>query len=251
MATNANIAPTVENGATVFIPLNKLKKHPKNARKTPHSEASIEAKAASIAAKGILQNLVVEPECNAAGEPTGFYLVSIGEGRRLAQMLRVKRKEIKKTEAIRCVIVITTDRRTYMIELRSGEKPYMPAVAWAYPQPAGGQRQAIPATPVIPAVAARNYRYSLTGSSNPPWKPLAVYDDGRRVYVEFPRGIVQGEMPPLFVIGPEGEAQIVNSRIYQHILIVDRLFGAAELRLGGGDRQQTVRIVRTDGRPQS
>ncbi len=148
-------------------------------------------------------------------------------------------------------LVITTDRRTYMVELRSGEKPYMPAVAWAYPQPAGGGQQAVPATPIIPAVAARNYRYSLTGSSNPPWKPVAVYDDGRRVYVEFPRGIVQGEMPPIFVIGPEGEAQIANSRIYQHILIVDRLFGAAELRLGGGDRQQTVRIVRTDGRPQS
>ncbi len=58
-------------------------------------------------------------------------------------------------------------------------------------------------------------------------------------------------MPPLFVIGPAGEAQIANSRIYRHILIVDRLFGAAELRLGSGDRQQTVGIVRTDGRPQS
>jgi type IV secretion system protein VirB9 len=146
-------------------------------------------------------------------------------------------------------LVVTTDRRTYMLELRSGDKPYMPAVAWAYPQPPASQRQSVPATPVIPAAAARNYRYSLTGTSNPPWKPVAVYDDGRHVYVEFPRGIVQGEMPPLFVIGPEGEAQIANSRIYQHILIVDRLFGAAELRLGSGDKQQTVRITRTDGRP--
>ncbi len=144
-------------------------------------------------------------------------------------------------------LVVTTDRRTYMLELRSGQKPYMPAVAWAYPQ-SPSQRQAMPATPVIPAAAARNYRYGLTGD-NPPWKPVAVYDDGRRVYVEFPRGIVQGEMPPIFVIGPEGEAQIANTRIYQHILIVDRLFGAAELRLGSGDRQQTVRIGRTDWRP--
>ncbi|WKW52039.1 P-type conjugative transfer protein TrbG [Rhodomicrobium lacus] len=148
-------------------------------------------------------------------------------------------------------LIVTTDRRTYMLELRSGEKPYMPAVAWAYPQPPAGQRQSVPATPVIPAASARNYRYGLTGTGNPPWKPVAVYDDGRHVYVEFPAGIVQGEMPPLFVIGPEGEAQIANSRIYQHILIVDRLFGAAELRLGSGDKQQTVRIVRTDGRPQS
>ncbi len=109
MTTTATIAPTVENGATVFIPLNKLKKHPRNARKTPHSEASIEAKAASIAAKGILQNLVVEPELGAGREPTGFYLVSIGEGRRQAQILRVKRKEIKKTEPIRCVIDTAND----------------------------------------------------------------------------------------------------------------------------------------------
>ena len=109
MTTSDNTASTIENGTTVFIPLNKLKKHPKNARKTPHSVASIEAKAASIAKKGILQNLVVEPETDAEGGPTGFYLVSIGEGRRLAQMLHVKRKEIKKTEPIRCVINMAND----------------------------------------------------------------------------------------------------------------------------------------------
>ena len=143
-------------------------------------------------------------------------------------------------------LIITTDRRTYMLELRSGPKPYMPAVAWAYPRSAATQGRAVPSTPVIPVVAARNYRYGLTGD-NPPWKPVSAYDDGRRVYVEFPRGIVQGEMPPIFVIGPEGEAQIANTRIYRNILIVDRLFGAAELRLGSGKQQQTVRIVRTDG----
>lgn len=145
-------------------------------------------------------------------------------------------------------VVITTDRRTYMLELRSGQKPYMPSVAWSYPRSAAEPGQSIPATPVIPALVARNYRYGLTGD-NPPWKPVSVYDDGRRVYVEFPRGIVQGELPPIFVIGPEGEAQIANTRVYRNILIVDRLFGAAELRLGSDKQQQTVRIVRTDGRP--
>ena len=99
----------VESGTESFIPLNKLKKSPKNARKTPHSEASIEAYAASIAAKGILQNLVVEPELDADGAATGFYFVTIGEGRRLAQLLRVKRKEIKKTEPIRCIIDTAND----------------------------------------------------------------------------------------------------------------------------------------------
>ena len=144
-------------------------------------------------------------------------------------------------------LVITTDRRIYMIELRSGEETWMPAVAWAYPAPPAGQRRTAPAAPIIPAEAARNYRYGLTGDS-PPWRPISVFDDGRRVYVVFPRGIVQGEMPPIFVLGSDGEPQIVNSRIHQNILIVDRLFGAAELRLGSGDRQQTVRIVRVEQR---
>jgi ParB family transcriptional regulator, chromosome partitioning protein len=98
-----------ESGTEIFIPLNKLKKSPKNARKTPHSEAAIEAYAASIAAKGILQNLVVEPELDGDGSATGFYFVTIGEGRRLAQLLRLKRKEIKKTEPIRCIVDTTND----------------------------------------------------------------------------------------------------------------------------------------------
>ena len=144
-------------------------------------------------------------------------------------------------------LVITTDRRTYMIELRAREALYMPAVAWAYPAPPPGQRQTAPAAPIIPKEAARNYRYGLTGDS-PPWRPISVFDDGRRVYVVFPRGIVQGEMPPIFVLGADGKPQIVNSRVHHNILIVDHLFGAAELRLGSGDRQQTVRIVRIEQR---
>ncbi|WP_395447999.1 P-type conjugative transfer protein TrbG [Aminobacter sp. UC22_36] len=184
----------------------------------------------------------------AAGDTARWIIGDTESGSGVSRRVHVL---VKPTSAdISTNLVITTDRRTYMIELRSGEKPYMPAVAWAYPKQPAGQRQTIPATPLIPAVAARNHRYGLKGD-NPPWRPVAVYDDGRRVFVEFPRGIVQGEMPPLFIIGPDGEAQIANNRIYQHILIVDRLFGAAELRLGGGDRQQTVRIVRTDGRPSS
>jgi type IV secretion system protein VirB9 len=140
-------------------------------------------------------------------------------------------------------LVVTTDRRIYMIELHAGDDRYMPAVAWAYPVPPAGHRQTEPAAPFIPAEAARNYRYGLQGDS-PPWRPISVFDDGRRVYVVFPRGIVQGEMPPIFVLGSDGEPQIVNSRIHRNVLIMDRLFGAAELRLGGGDSQQVVRIVR-------
>ncbi|MBX5086734.1 ParB/RepB/Spo0J family partition protein [Rhizobium lentis] len=115
VAAEAANTPEVETttetvtGREVLIPLNKLTKSPRNARKTPHGEETVETYAASIAAKGILQNLVVEPELDADGTPTGFYFVTIGEGRRLAQMLRAKRKEIKRTEPIRCVIDTAND----------------------------------------------------------------------------------------------------------------------------------------------
>ena len=200
------------------------------------------------AAVGQITNIALEPGESltgagpiAAGDTARWIIGDTesgsGKTRRVHVLVKPTRPDISTN------LVITTDRRIYMVELRAREEFYMPAVAWAYPTPPAGQRRAVPAAPIIPAKAARNYRYGLTGDS-PPWRPISVFDDGRRVYVVFPRGIVQGEMPPIFVLGSDGEPQIVNSRIHQNVLIVDRLFGAAELRLGGGDRQQTVRIVR-------
>ena len=70
------------------------------------------------------------------------------------------------------------------------------------------------------------------------------------MFLEFPAGIGQGEMPPLWIIGAEGGAELVNYHVRGNHMIVDRLFAAAELRLGG-EHQRRVRIIRTDGRPRS
>jgi ParB family chromosome partitioning protein len=104
-----NDVTVTASGTMLDIPLNKLKKSPKNARKTPHTEAAIEALAASIGAKSMLQAPVVEPELDAAGQPTGLWLVTIGEGRRLAMLLRARRKEIRKTEPVRCRVETDLD----------------------------------------------------------------------------------------------------------------------------------------------
>ncbi|WP_162496267.1 P-type conjugative transfer protein TrbG [Bradyrhizobium canariense] len=157
---------------------------------------------------------------------------------------------VKPTRAsIETNLVINTDRRTYLIELRSRERPYMPSVAWYYPETVRERSRLVALRPFIPDPAQRVFRYAIEGDS-PPWRPLSAYDDGRKVYIEFPQGIVQGEMPPLFVVGPDGKAELANYRAYGNMLIVDRLFAAAELRLGG-EHQQKVRIIRTDGRPSS
>jgi P-type conjugative transfer protein TrbG len=153
-------------------------------------------------------------------------------------------------------LVINTDRRTYHLELRSAEKTYMASVSWAYPQDQlialrGRNIAADSAAPIAAGIDldALRFRYRIEGDS-PAWRPLRAFDDGRQVFIEFPAGIGQGEMPPLWVIGAEGGAELVNYRVQGHRMIVDRLFAAAELRLGG-EHQQKVRIVRTDGRPQS
>ena len=153
-------------------------------------------------------------------------------------------------------LVINTDRRTYHLELRSAEKTYMASVSWAYPQDqliALRQQNAVAevAAPIATGIdiGALNFRYSIEGD-DPAWRPLRAFDDGRQVFIEFPAGIGQGEMPPLWVIGAEGDGQLVNFRVQGNHMIVDRLFGAAALRLGG-ENQKVVRIVRTDGRPQS
>ena len=49
------------------------------------------------------------------------------------------------------------------------------------------------------------------------------------------------------MVGPDSDLQLVNHRYQAPYYIVDRLFGAVELRLGG-DRAQAVRISRTDGK---
>lgn len=149
-------------------------------------------------------------------------------------------------------MVITTDRRAYRLALESTDATAMAALSWTYPQDRlmALQRrnaEAQAAQPAAEGIALTNirFRYEITGDS-PPWRPLRAWDDGSKVYIEFPGRLDQGEAPPLFVVGPLGDAQLVNYRVSGHHYIVDRLFAAAELR-HGEDPQAVVRISRTDG----
>lgn len=153
-------------------------------------------------------------------------------------------------------LVINTDRRTYHLELHSDTKTYMASVSWAYAQDQliALRRQNTAADAAIPIatgvdINTLNFRYRIEGD-NPAWRPLRAFDDGRQVFIEFPSGISQGELPPLWIIGAEGDGQLVNYRVKGNHMIVDRLFAAAELKLGG-KHQEIVRIVRTDGRSRS
>ncbi len=153
-------------------------------------------------------------------------------------------------------LVVNTDRRTYHVELTAGVSAWMASASWSYPQDRllalqDQNRRVQAATPIADSIPLErlNFRYALSGDS-PPWKPVRAFDDGEKVYIQFPAGIAEGELPPLFVVGPSGESQLVNYRAHGAYYIVDRLFGAAELRLGG-KHQQVVRIERLDGKRRS
>ncbi|MEW6344195.1 MAG: P-type conjugative transfer protein TrbG [Pseudomonadota bacterium] len=169
-----------------------------------------------------------------------------GTSRRVAVMVKPVRTGIMTN------LVITTNRRTYLLELTSTAKAWMASVSWEYPkdQMLALQAQAQAADAQAPAAEGLSldqlhFRYAITGD-RPSWKPVRAFDDGQHVYIQFPAGIAQGELPPLFVVGPDGKGDLVNYRFHAPYDIVDRLFGAAELRLGG-DKAAVVRIERTDG----
>jgi type IV secretion system protein VirB9 len=149
-------------------------------------------------------------------------------------------------------LVITTDRRTYHLEMRSSHATYMASLSWTYPasdlvslrkQRADTEATATAVADTGVDIEQLRFRYRIEGDA--PWKPRQVFDDGAKVYIQFPSGLAQSEAPPLFVIGPDGKPALVNYRVRGTTYVVDRLFAAAELRLGTAP-QRVVRIVRTD-----
>jgi type IV secretion system protein TrbG len=153
-------------------------------------------------------------------------------------------------------MVVTTNRRVYFLSLRAAESAdaFNSAVTWTHPQPLPtSEIQAQSATSQIglpvgrtAAIETFNQNYRIkAGWRRPPWTPLSVSDDGRQTFITFPESLGSTEAPPLFVVGDNGEAQLVNWRKQGNVYVVDRLFERAELRLGGTS-PKVVRIERKE-----
>jgi type IV secretion system protein VirB9 len=168
-----------------------------------------------------------------------------GADRRVHILVKPVRADLKTN------LVITTNRRLYLLELTSTEKNWMASISWDYPRDRllllqRQAQRAEKAAPVTDGIALERlaFRYQISGDS-PSWRPLRAFDDGERVYIQFPAGIAQGELPPLFVVGAGDKAELVNYRYRSPYYVVDRLFTVAELRLGS-DTPQIVKISRSD-----
>jgi len=164
---------------------------------------------------------------------------------------------VKPTRAdLKTNLVITSNRRTYHVEMTATPQTWMSSVSWAYPLDQlmvlkNTAKKADEAAPIALGLALEhlNFRYEVSGDS-PPWRPLRAFDDGEKVYLQFPANIAQGDLPPLFIVGPHHTSELVNYRVHSPYYIIDRLFAAAELRLGTNP-QQRVRIERADSKLQA
>lgn len=156
-------------------------------------------------------------------------------------------------------LVVTTNRRSYHFRLRSHRTEYMPQVSFTYPEDAQVKWDAIQRREkqertenTLPATGEYlgdlTFDYDLSGSAS--WKPVRVYNDGRKTIIEMPGTMQQTEAPTLLVVRKEGgmftddETVLVNYRVHGNRYIVDTVFDRAILISGVGSSQDRVTIVR-------
>jgi len=153
-------------------------------------------------------------------------------------------------------MLVTTDRRAYYLRLISKPADYVARIAFAYPdddehrwqrhlfeQRATEQGTRAEVLPAMITVEKMNFDYRVTGG-NEHIRPLRVFDDGAKTYIQMPPAIEHMEAPVLLVIGADGKGTMTNYRVKQQTYIVDRLFERARMVLGAGKKAQKVDISR-------
>lgn len=156
-------------------------------------------------------------------------------------------------------LVVTTNRRSYHLKLRSHRTEYMPQVAFTYPEEALAKWETIKTKEreerqdrTIPQTGEYlgnlSFDYDVDGDAT--WKPVRVYNDGRKTIIEMPKVMQQTESPSLLVVRKDGglftdaETVIVNYRVQGDRYIVDTVFDKAILIAGVGSSQDRVTITR-------
>jgi P-type conjugative transfer protein TrbG len=156
-------------------------------------------------------------------------------------------------------LIVTTNKRTYHISLRSHRTDYMARVGFSYPGDVMAEWEATRMREVklskertLPGtkedVRDLSFNYEVKGSA--PWKPVRVYNDGTRTVIQMPTTMNQTEAPVLLVVRKEGgwfsgddETVTVNYRVHGDRYIVDSVFQKAILIAGAGKNQERITIT--------
>ncbi|HCN5947586.1 TPA: P-type conjugative transfer protein TrbG [Escherichia coli] len=164
---------------------------------------------------------------------------------------------VKPTDAgLTTNLIITTDRRIYTVKLASTQREWIPVLSFDYPDDvqrewaAYAQRQAQTAhantLPTGQNLANLDFNFRMSGD-NPAWKPVRIYTDGVKTYIQFPSSHFN-EAPALVALGQRGGEELVNYRLIGDRYVVDKVLDRAALIVGVGRSQTKVEISRTGGR---
>ncbi len=152
-------------------------------------------------------------------------------------------------EGIETNIIIPTNKRTYHIRAMASDW-YMPQIAWNYPeQDLGKIEVGKKPEPLEEKVSFSpedlSFGYEIEGD-NTPWRPLRVFDDGRKTYLQMSKELEAREAPVLFLLDEESEPKLVNYRVLGDYYVVDSLFSRAQLRVG---KKLRVNVYSDDYKP--
>jgi P-type conjugative transfer protein TrbG len=130
--------------------------------------------------------------------------------------------------------IVATNKRVYHLRAIASDW-YMPAISWHYPDDeaaamAASLRRTEEEEPIRTRPEGLRFDYKVVGDDYS-WKPLRVFDDGQRTYLQMPKSLQVSEAPALFII-EDDQPMLVNYRVKNNYYIVDRLFEQAELRIG-------------------
>ena len=147
-------------------------------------------------------------------------------------------------------LFIATNKRTYHIRLKSHRTQFMPSVGFIYPedqqaslrkaQEEARQYKAANELPSGQNINNLNFNYKISGD-NPSWKPIRVYNDGIRTFIQMPTNMAQTEAPTILIVR-DGENTLINYRLEQDRFMVDTIFDKAILITGAGRHQSKVVI---------
>ena len=156
-------------------------------------------------------------------------------------------------------LLVTTDRRAYYLRLMSKPEDYVSRVAFEYPAEDNNRRwqehmlaersrhsEKVELLPALVTVERLNFSYDIHGG-NEHIRPLRVFDDGEKTYLQMPAEMKNREAPVLLIVGNDGKGEVTNYRVQRQTYIVDRLFDRANLVLGAGKKNKglTVEISRS------
>lgn len=156
-------------------------------------------------------------------------------------------------------LVVATNKRTYHFRLRSTRTEFMPFVSFTYPEDEQAkweaiksQQQKFVADNTLPSTGEYlgNLNFNYTISGNASWKPVRVYNDGKKTIIEMPDSISEVSAPILLVVRKDGglfsdaETDMINYRVQSNRYIADAIFDKAILIVGVGSNQDKITITR-------